>query len=216
MTAAEMKLQFLAQYDAATSLSAPGWEDDEISSFINKATKDIITELYNKKELVHLSNLILTKTNLALTTATGITNASYCDIHSYSYLYFLTGRLKLTRTVSPIITVGEYIPSEEIDETVAPKFFQTAFNKVWFRYPKCYLRTPFVNPNGFTYSTLMFLYDSYTTPLYGEFTYISVPVSVDIAGGVDSNMNEVLHKDIIDKAVEEAVKSIKVAKITNQ
>lgn len=210
MTAAEMKEQFLVQYDAATSFAAPGWEDDEISNFINKAIKDVIDELYLKGDLIHLSNLIKTSVGVAIQTLSDISNAVVADLTPFNYMYYISAKLKLTRT-DPVIT-DTYIPAEKIDVTTAPKFFKTGINKVWFKYPKCYLDYSTQR----TYPDLVFLFDSYTTPTLAGFTYIEFPTNVDITNNIATNINQVLHKDIVTKAVEEAVKAVKIAKLTNQ
>src|SRR3990167_8018968 len=47
MTSAEMKLQFLVEYDRVASLSAPGYDDFEISSFLTNAQKVYIDKKYD-------------------------------------------------------------------------------------------------------------------------------------------------------------------------
>jgi len=64
MTAAQFKAYFLAEYDAATSLSAPGWEDSEITSFLNIAQDSIVTELYKNKDFPKLAEITQTTTQV--------------------------------------------------------------------------------------------------------------------------------------------------------
>lgn len=214
MTAAEMKSQFLAQYDAATSLAGPGWEDDEISSFLNKAQKDMVVELFNKRILDLISNLIVTE-QISLTNSATITNAvisslDLTNVNSHEFLYYISSTTQITRT-SPTVTAG-YVSNELIDVKDSLKFHKTDMNKVWFKYPKCYME--YISSAS---AVLVVLYDSYTNaPTNGRIRFIKAPVEIDISGGTDTDINPVLHQEIVTKAVDEAVKSIKIAKISNQ
>ena len=49
MTAAEMKLNFLILYDKVTNFAAPGYEDFEIATFLNKAQLQYTKRTYNYK-----------------------------------------------------------------------------------------------------------------------------------------------------------------------
>lgn len=49
MTAAEMKLNFLILYDKVTNFAAPGYEDFEIATFLNKAQLQYVKRTYNYK-----------------------------------------------------------------------------------------------------------------------------------------------------------------------
>lgn len=215
MTAAEMKTLFLNLYDAATSLGAPGWEDDEISSFLSKAQLDIIEAYYNNKDLKTIADVVETQmVALSGTAYHDISNSEFVDISdatlSTKLLYLVDAYLNLTRTNPDISTVSQ-IPVEFIDIKDAPKFYLTPINKVWFRYPKAFVE----------YSTsarhLVILVDAYTTVDTDCYiVYVRKPADIDITGTVDSELGVSLHKDIVVKAVEEAVKSTRIAKITNQ
>ena len=49
MTAVEMKELFLILYDKITNLAAPGYTDDEISDFLNKAQLQFVKHRYSEK-----------------------------------------------------------------------------------------------------------------------------------------------------------------------
>lgn len=215
MTAVEMQASFLVQYDAATSLVAPGWDNSEISAFLNLAQDNIVAELYNKKDLISISNIITTMDDFSLTTHPTITNAVYYEIDTNltDFLYYVSSRTSLTRT-NPAIT-REWIHNEVIDRISATKFFQTGLNKVWFKYPKVFFENVFENPDP-QGNCMVVLYDSYTTPLAGEITYVKYPSRIDIDTTADCELNLVLHKDIVKLAVEEAVKAVKIGKVSAQ
>lgn len=218
MTTAEMKAYFLSEYDAATSLSAPGFEDSDISSFLNIAQDNIVTELYKNKEYTKLSELFCTTSNLPLFSHPNIANGYYLIALNLSsdglvdFFYYIDSRTKITRT-NPTIT-NEWVPNDFITRDVANKLFKTALNKVWFKYPKSFFE---MVDNGDTVRLmLVVIVDSYTTGTYGEVTYIKRPIRINITTSTKSELNESLHQGIVTLAVQEAVKSIKAAKISNQ
>lgn len=217
MTAAEFKAYFLAEYDAATSLSAPAWEDSEISSFLNIAQDSIVTELYKLKDLGKLAELLLTSEFACVPHGT-IANGSTFELSTVNansdYFYYIDSRTYTAARTNPTIA-NEIIPNELIDRSNASKFFLTSFNKPWFRNPKVYIDTTTVFITNT--SKFIILVDGYTTlPVTIELTYIKRPVRIDITLGTTTELNESLHQTIVTLAVEQAVKSIKVAKISNQ
>lgn len=212
MTAIEMRDEFLTRYDAATSLAAPGWEEQEISNFLNIAQLRLVNELYNAGNLLLLTNLI--KTDSAISTnSSSIINAYFVDITSIhpEFLYYIGSRTELTR-INPIISSLSYVPNEILtDRRTAWKFHITPFNKVWLKYPKCYI------DHSETNQSLVVLVDYYTTSVRNiELTAIVKPTTIDITLSTDTNMDLATHPTIVEYAVEEALKSIKVAKLSNQ
>ena len=216
MTAAELKAYFLAEYDAATSLSAPAWEDSEISSFLNIAQDSIVTELFKAGELGKIAELLDTK-QFGLSAHPNIINGysfALLDIDLTTYFYHLSSRTYITARTNPVIA-NQWIPNELVDRVNITKFEQTTFNKPWFRNPKIFIDS--VYDGGSNELQYVILVDGYTSPVNNsEITYIKKPVRISITGGTTTNLNESLHQTIIALAVEQAVKSIKVAKISNQ
>lgn len=220
MTAAQMKAYFLAEYDAATSLSAPGWEDSEISTFLNIAQDTIVTELFKNKDLSRLGELINTTTNLsAFPHPNDIPNGVFINLSSVdttglaNFFFYVDSRTTVTRT-NPVI-INEYLPNELIDRDNAKKFYLTPYNKLWLKYPKAYIES--LDSGDDTSPRLVILVDAYTNlPLLIEVTYLKKPVRISITGVTTTDLNESLHQTIVQLAVEQAVKSIKAAKISNQ
>lgn len=206
-----MRDEFLTRYDAATSLAAPGWEDSEISNFLNIAQLRVVKEKFETKDYNPISNIIVTASGAAIA-HTQITDRAYTldvDTSHPTYLYYVRSRTKLTRT-NPTIT-DEWIPNDSVgDRTDVGMFFTTEFNKPWFKYPKV-----FTELDGT--STLTVLVDYYTTDVSTiELTAIVEPTMIDIDTTTNTNLDLVLHPIIVEYAVEEALKSIKIAKISNQ
>ena len=212
MTAVEMELDFLARYDAATSLAAPGWEASEISKFLNIAQLRLVNEKYLTKDYNPISNLIKTTSGVAIAHAE-ISNCYYIDLPTaqVKYLYYLRSRTKLSRT-NPTIDRPEWVPNDSLsNQAHADMFYVTEFNKPWFKYPKAYTEV------SETIDSLNVLVDYYTTDVDTiEITAITAPDDIDIATNTSTNLDLVLHTTIVEYAVEEALKSIKFAKISNQ
>ena len=224
MTAAQMKAYFLAEYDAATSFAAPGWEDTEISSFLNIAQDSIVSELYKNGDIHKISELLTTLTDLSCLLHPTIANGIYIadsDVDATmlaEYFYYVSSRINITRT-NPDVR-AEYIPAELVTRDVAPKFFVTPFNAAWFKYPKIFMESLEVQA---ALPRFVFLVDYYTTVpqvnvsvQIGEITYIKRPTRIDITGGTTTELNESLHQLIVQLAVQEALKAIKVTKVATQ
>ena len=221
MTAAEFKAYFLAEYDAATSLSAPGWEDSEISSFLNIAQDSIVTELFKSGDLSKLAELVTTVYFGATSLHPSIDNGVWVDLVDITakpnYFYYLNGKASISRT-NPIVT-NKWVPFELIDRINASKFFKTPFNKPWFKYPKIFIDTfDSLDQNTNVGTRFIILVDGYTSTNIAsiEITYLQRPDRISITNNTTTNLNESLHQTIVALAVEQAVKSIKIAKISNQ
>jgi len=212
MTAVEMKDEFLTRYDAATSLAAPGWEDLEISNFLNIGQLRLVKEKFETKDYNPISNLIITDAAACSTHTLITTNAYTLNINTThpTFLYYLRSRTKLTRT-NPVIT-DDWIPNDAPgNKTDIDIFLTTAFNRPWFKYPKAFTEVD----DG--ESVLTVLVDYYTTAVSEiELTAIIEPDTIDITTTTNTNLDLVLHPLIVEYAVEEALKSIKFAKISNQ
>jgi len=87
----------------------------------------------------------------------------------------------------------------------------TAFNKPWYKYPKAFTEVDDEE------NVLVALVDYYTTAVSQiELTAIIEPEMIDIDTTTGTNLDLALHPTIVEYAVEEALKSIKFAKISNQ
>lgn len=220
MTAAEMKQSFLTQYDAASSFAAPGWEDSEISTFLNLAQDKFVEQQYLTRQLEFISSIVTSQPNIALTAHPTILNANYFILGTSvtNYLYYIDCRLKLTRTntdtLGETISPAEYIRCEPIGRMNAYKFSWTTLNKVWFKYPKVYLEN--IYDAGEKGNCVVILYDAYSTPVSAELTYVRYPVRIDITTNTACELNLAAHKTVVEMAVQEAITAVKVAKTAAQ
>lgn len=213
MTIAEMKSSFNTQYDAATSFAAPAWDDADISNFLNIAQDILVEEIFASGNLSLISNIVTSRDTLTLHSHPVIENANYIILSSITdFLYYVASKTKLTRT-NPSAT-STLVPNEKISRENYNKFIQTGFNKPWFKYPKVFLEDIYdVTDKG---NCLVVLVDGYTTPLWGEITYVKYPTRMNITTNTSCVLNLALHREIVKRAVEEAVKAIKIAKTSAQ
>lgn len=211
MIYAEFITEFLTRYDAATSLAAPGWSESEICKFLNIGQLRLVSEKYISGDYNPISNIIITD-SAACGAHTLLNNAYTLNLASThpTFLYYIRSRSKLTRT-NPTIT-DSYIPNDITgNKTNIDQFLTTEFNKPWFKYPKCFTDVD----DG--ENVLTVIVDYYTTDVSEiELTAIIEPTMFESSGSVVTNLDLVLHPVIVEYAVEEALKSIKVAKISNQ
>jgi len=212
MTAVEMRDEFLTRYDAATSLAAPGWENSEISEFLNIGQLRLVREKYLTGDYNLIANIISTQASAAGTHTLISPNAYTLNIFGVhpKFLYYLRSRTKLTRT-NPVIT-DSWIPNDALsNKSDIDSLLVTAFNKPWYKYPKAFTEVDDEE------NVLVALVDYYTTAVSQiELTAIIEPEMIDIDTTTGTNLDLALHPTIVEYAVEEALKSIKFAKISNQ
>jgi len=215
MTAAEMVNEFGIRYAMEINDSVPGWEDDEIYSFLNKAQRKTVEDLYLRRNFDLLKELLwrVIITGLfdygALAEAT---NGYYFNMSSsipggYPYLYYVQSWSRVTRT-NPTMT-STLVKNQSISLDNVDKFAVTEANKPFFLKPAA-----FFDRTG-TDEIFVVLYDYYTTNLDRlYFEYIREPN--DIASGVDCELNSSLHDSIVDLAVTYAIETLESPRVNTQ
>lgn len=206
MTAAQMKSEFLIRYDALSN-GAPAWEDTDIEHFLNIAQLNIVRELVAAKRYDLLLN-IWREVSLV------IDNVQYSAVIKKAelpldYLYYISSKsyyYKLGFNGEDIryTSVHEEILSTQIEQFL-PK---NAIDYILFRTPKCYLEGGYLNV----------IYDSFTEDVSDIYiTYIKLPENIKITTtAVNSELDESLHKPIVENAVQEALKAIIGSKLRTE
>ena len=213
MTVSEIKSRFLLLLDAAYSQAAPGFEDSEISEFLDKAQKDYVSEAVKNKvydDIYQLMEVTYVTLNYG---HTGNTYSFEVDNILYDYGYYVSSRMKVQRTVPSMS--GVFVECDLISPDIASNFFTNGFNKPYFKNPKVFIVTP-KNQD----SKLTIIVDAYTKADSSsnnfEITYIKIPKKVDITTGYGFQINNNVYEKLIEIAVKYAVDSLKTAKISTQ
>ena len=220
MTAAELKEYFLVGYDSATSLSAPGWEDSEISVFLTIAQREIFEKYYKLFETDEKArkvlNYLVVSTNIDR--ATGV-NASQIGIYPNGEFWKLPTDLVYTLKEEVTLNINA---CEEL--SLVPGDWLRVYTKpINLDYYSKNTNNPFKKP----YSGMVWRVDmsNKTTPIlhmlitggiyrvqYYHLTYLSYPVDISITNSITSTLNSIIHQDIVDTAVMFAIKSIGITK----
>jgi hypothetical protein len=214
MTAAQLELLFLRLYDKVTNLAAPGYDQAEIQEFLNKAQLQLIKQRYNYKgnkykegvestekrrkdlsELVRGTDISASSNN---SDQTGVfPNGVFFDLPT-DFLYTLIEEITISHDdtcydgnrikVKPI-THDEYNaniknPFKKPDEELAWRidFSHDTVNSTQA------LRHEIVTNADTTITTY-------------HVRYIKLPIDIDLANGITSELHEAIHEEIVDIAV---------------
>ena len=211
MTVTEVKTKFLIELDAVASGAAPGFTDAEISKLVDKAQKDLIQQLAVAKKWDDLYTLIDISTK-SLTS--GVYGAkSYKVLIPDNFGYYVLARIKGSRQ-----DLGESADSwyncDEISYKIADKFITTSFNKPYFKNPVIFLWNEDSSTEYYNILVDTYFYPAATSAF--QLTFVKIPTKFDITTAANLSLPETLHENIVAMAVQEAAKSLTIAKMTNQ
>ncbi len=206
MTALEMKEEFLTRYDAATSLAAPGWEDSEISKFLNIAQLEIVRELWMNKSFELIYNLVDEDMTSDIYSDNYIT-VLYKRALPEDFLYYIKSTSVIFLSPNPSSFA---IENENISKAVSRQFIADATNRTIFRNPKAYISG--TESSG----TLNVIYSSIQEPSAISIEYVRKPIEIDIDNSTDTDLNIDLHDLVVNKAVKVALESIMQSKVQQQ
>jgi len=216
MTAAEMKTRFLILYDKVTNLAAPGYEDTEITEFLNKAQLQFVKHRYQEKANQYyegfeetekrrkdLSELVR---NSELTSAnwssdqTGVTpNGVFFDLEE-DFLYTLREEATIASSDSCVdgnrITVKP-ITHDEYSINLMNPFKTPDTTHIW---RLDYSRDLTQGLTNTKQRHELITDGTYTINTY-HVRYLKVPSSIDIVAGLTSELNDSVHGEIVDNAV---------------
>jgi hypothetical protein len=209
MTADEMKNSFLLLYDLNGSNFAPGLEEEEVFSFINKAQLDLVKEIFVKQGSTQLDVLIETFTTDALTIANDAEH--FPNLYTVSgptdYLFHINSKTLVERSSLPATEVSTWIDNVVIDPANSYKFVSGALHSPIFYKPKVFIANNYAKDM----IKVKIIVDAYTTVTSsgdGEFKnftmlYLREPVEI---GAEDCELNVKWHQDIVNKAVLDALR----------
>lgn len=205
MTANEMLNLWKVGFEVFASNSAPGFEDSDIFILLNRSQDLIIEELVTRKDWLRLQKLVLENSSNSPSTQAG-TEFKYISLPS-DYQYYVNSYSIVDRTG---ITNTGFIGSKEaldrlvknIDITVQEldNFYTNGFNQISiFKNPKACVR----------HSELYIVPDSYTTIKAITLRYVRKRLEIgNVSGTGDCELDESLHRLIVEKAIDLAKKII--------
>ena len=208
MTAAQVKTRFLIELDAVASGAAPGFTDSEISELVDKAQKDLILQLATAKKWDDLYTLITKE--LSNVGAGEYGSKSYSAALPDDFGYAVLIRLKAFTDDIP----ATWFPCDEISYDIADKFMMLPYNQPFFKKPVVFFY--YTEEDGGNANILVDYYTTASTSASFEMTYVKIPTTFSITDAHTLELPETLHDTVIAMAVEEAVKSLKTAKISTQ
>lgn len=189
MTTVEFKTAFLARFYAEVGVDALGWEDDEISEFLNFAQLTLVINNARAGNLSAISNLI--NTTSLLTPVEEDEGEYSLDMSPLDFFYLIDGRA--------VTSSGNY-PVERIESEHINAFKSNPYNTSFFRFPRA------AQNEENSISIMISNGESFGVGGGVYIRYVKKPTSIDIEGSVTTNLNETLHNEIVDIAVRRAVK----------
>lgn len=213
MTTVEFKYRFNVKLEADANL-APGFTDSEISEYLKMSEKSIIDE-YIKNKDYHSIHTLIKESLLTLTLDSTYTPQS---IHTFDlpadFYTEIEVKLKNERKFPVTDSSGNFrlgwYPCKRINSEDMSKFFKNTHinDTIYFKEPKFIIGT---NLKG------NILQDAYSQiPNLSNclsLKYIKKPVSINIGTSTTSELPELLHNNIVNLAVELAIKSTLVTKL---
>jgi hypothetical protein len=214
MTAAELELSFLRLYDKVTNLAAPGYEQEEIQLFLNKAQLQAVKHRYNykgnkyregveatekrRKDLSELVRGVDLSTSSNNSDQTGVfPNGVFFDLPT-DFLYTLMEEVTISHTNACFdgnrISVKP-ITHDEYNSNVKNPFKKPNEELVW--------RLDFSHDivNGTPELRHELVTDSDTTITTYHVRYIKLPTDIDLVNNITSELHEAMHEEIVDIAV---------------
>lgn len=217
MTAAEMKDEFLVLYDKITNFAAPGYEDDEISRFLSKAQERIVLHDYNpqgnkyqqgfeqteqrRKDLQELVPPEVACTPSVLQTGV-LPNATFFDL-PIDCLYALGEEVTIGHPTDTCMN-GKRIGVKPITQdeyrinrkNPFKKPFASNNDGVTWRLDRNIRRHELITDGIFTITTYHLSYLKKPNPII-----IGANIIEGITGPQNCQLNTILHRRIIDEAV---------------
>ena len=201
-----MHIEFKVRIDKSDSLEYADFLPEEIDIFLNRA-QDVMTEqLYLAGAFTEINELWERNAGkFPISTYTPdirFPNGYFIDISGITdFLYHVKSYTKVTRTAFPAITTAEYISNVEIPFNIADAYATNSYNRPTFKNPVIFFEE--------NTTRIVLLVDYYTaTPTGFYLEYIKIPTRISLETTTDCDLNERLHRKIIDLAVVFAEKDI--------
>lgn len=198
------------------NLEGPGYEDEEILVLLNQAQSIEVFKEAGIGRLTHITNLIENEAGL-LVAAPHSYATSYGYTPTEEYIGYISSKTKVTRATFKPITVAAWVENILIPKALSGKYITNVINRPILLHPVVYEDED---------RTLTVLIDQHTTVAgVSDFYLEYLRKPADIAVGVDSVVNEILHDRIVKTAIDlakkifnpnEAATSVQVGELMNK
>lgn len=194
MTGAQMITEWRLGFDVIASSAAPGFIDSEVYSLLNRGYDYVILDLYKQRELKLLQSLIKEATvslSLSANIYSGSLPADYWLPYNVTTTVTRTGLTSTGFIPTHTNVSGVVLDCDIIDPKEAIQFLPSSFNslRIW-KNPKAYLETNNIN----------IIVDDYTTITDNKVIYVKK--RLDISNSQSCELQESLHRLIVDKAID--------------
>jgi hypothetical protein len=196
MTTTQMIQAFGVGYDIV-NLEGPGYENEEILVLLNQAQSIEVLKELGSGRLVHITNLIENELGTLTAPAHNYTT-SLLFTPAEEYIGYISSKTKVTRATYKPITVAAWVENILIDKIMSGKYITNPLSRPILLQPRVYEDED---------RTLTLLIDQHTTVAGFEDFYLEyMRKPVDIATGVNCEVNEILHDRIVKTAIDLAKK----------
>lgn len=195
MDSATLLYNFRIGFDIIASGAAPGFTDTQVYSILNRAEDELVLKAITEKDFISI-NTILVDSSVGIS---GGTDKLYYRALPADYWMYIESHSGLTRTALgnsgffPTLAIAseKQITNEYIEAEQAINFLASSFNSLRiFKAPKSYV----LNGN------LYVIADDYTTIINIILRYIRKRTL--ISSSATSELPEVMHRLIVDKAID--------------
>lgn len=206
MTPSEMIYNWKLGFEVIASGAAPGFTSTQIYSLLNRAQDYVINELVATRDFGSLFPILVDSS----ASASGGSNKLYYRTIPADYWIYLTSHSTVTRTAidnsgfipTHVISSETAIQNDVIDPNQAVAFLPSSFNSQRiFKEPKAYIAD----------SKLNIIVDDYSTVTNIIMRYVRK--RADITNSVSCELPEVMHRKVVDKAIDLAKVIINVQEL---
>jgi hypothetical protein len=192
MTTVEMIQNFHLGYDIA-NLEGPGYEDEEILVFLNQAQTIEVMKEVTLRRWTYITNLIVNEVLSTAPIGWGVYN--YLSVATpTNYLSYISSKTLVTRTTFKSTSGSEWLGNIPIKKELSGKYISSSLNHVILIVPRV-----FEEEDG----KISVILDRHTTSVPpNNFILEFIKRPVDIAVGISSEVNLIMHERIVNTAVD--------------
>lgn len=223
LSAVDMKVEFLVLFDRAASQSAPGFENEEISQFLNYAQERLLKlrlrsvsnrnqEAFEQTEKRRKDFSELTRgpvdtsgnlvTSISANQNGALPNGVFFDLPE-DFLWAISERIETDITCDGTAKVIKIKPvtHDQYNANVENPFKQPDESQAW--------RMDFSEvTTGSGIKRHEIITDGSYLPTKYLLRYLKTPREIDIDGAIDCELDKSIHREIVSKAVEIALETI--------